>query len=71
MTKSLTPAEFKLLDALEGVVGNEIPLCNLKPAKRAMARRMRHKGLLSKRSFANGSVRATQLGKRARLSSNI
>jgi len=57
----VTPAELKLLDALDRVVGNAMPMEWLKPAKRAMARRMRRKGLLSKRH--PHWVKWTDLGK--------
>lgn len=45
----LTPAELEFLGLLDRVVGNAMPMEWLKPAKRAMARRMRRKGLLSRR----------------------
>jgi hypothetical protein len=45
----LTPAEYKLMDTLDRVVGNTLPMEWLKPAQRSMVLRMRRKGLLSKR----------------------
>lgn len=61
----LTRAELELLEALSDVQGGKLVYGELKPAKRAMARRMRIKGLLSKRAFAKGMVEATDAGRRA------
>ena len=61
----LTRTELELLDALSGIQGGRLVYAELKPAKRAMVRRMRVKGLLSKRAFAKGLVEATEAGRRA------
>jgi len=45
----LTEAERKLLDVLSRVVGNALPYEWMKPPMRAVATRMRRKGLLLKR----------------------
>ena len=58
----LTKAEFKLLDTLDRVVGNTLPMEWLKPAKRAMVKRMRVKGFISKRNMNSGWVKPTQAG---------
>lgn len=60
----VTPRELKMLGMLDRVVGNTIPMDWLKPAQRAMVRRMRGRGLISKRN--RDMVTWTQLGKRAR-----
>lgn len=56
----LTTAELQFLGVLDRVVGNAVPMEWLKPAKRAMVKRMRQKGLLSKRD--SYYARATALG---------
>lgn len=65
IVSDLTKSELELLDALSGVQGGKLVYDDLKPAKRAMVRRMRIKGLLSKRAFAKGLVEATDAGRRA------
>ncbi len=60
----LTPGELKLLNVLDRVVGNAMPMDWLKPAQRALVKRMRVRGLISKRN--RDMVTWTQLGKRAR-----
>lgn len=61
----LTNAEARILDHLNHIVGKSTPLDWLKPSARAVAKRMRMKGLLSKREFARGMVKATQAGQRS------
>lgn len=60
----LTKAEYDLLDALNNIQGGQIFYAWLKPAKRTMAKRMRERGLLSKRAFAKGLIEATAAGRR-------
>lgn len=49
MSKKLTVAEVQLLKALAGLQYGRLSVGWLKPATYKMARRMRQKGLLSKR----------------------
>lgn len=65
----LTNAEARILDHLNHIVGNSIPINWLKPSMRSVAKRMHMKGLLSKREFARGMVKATKAGQRS-LASN-
>ena len=60
----LTQGELKLLSFLDRIVGNTVPMEWLKPAQRALVKRMRVRGLISKRN--RDMVTWTQLGKRAR-----
>ncbi|MCK1322102.1 hypothetical protein IVA94_14620 [Bradyrhizobium sp. 156] len=60
----LTPGERKLLDVLDRLVGNAMPFEWLKPAQRSLVKRMRVRGLISKRN--PGWVTLTQIGKKAR-----
>ncbi len=60
---TLTPAETKLLSALSRVVGSALPMNWLKPAQRQMVKRMRSKGLISKRNRNWAAL--TEKGKRA------
>jgi hypothetical protein len=60
MAKKLTPAEFEMLHALASNLYGRVAMENLKPAARAMAKRMRRKGLLSKRHRLYASL--TQAG---------
>jgi hypothetical protein len=59
-TVKLTDAEFEMLHALAGNLYGRVAMENLKPAARAMAKRMRQKGLLSKRHLLYASL--TQVG---------
>lgn len=61
----LTKAEYRLLDLLDRVVGNTIPLDWYKPSARRTAKRMSTKGLISKRMLADGIVKATAAGRRS------
>jgi hypothetical protein len=60
----LTKAEYELLDGLIRIRGTW-PLDWMKPATRACAKRMRSKGLLSKRWFDQGYAAITAAGKRS------
>lgn len=60
----VTSAELKLLGAISMVVGQSLPMEWLKPAQRTMVKRMRAKGLLSKRNRDWATM--TEKGKRAR-----
>lgn len=57
----LSRAEQQLLRGLSCVIGQALPLDYFTPATRTMIKRMRKKGVLSKRQPA--FVRMTQLGK--------
>lgn len=57
----LTDAEFRLLNTHD----YEIIFDDLSPPQRAMVKRMRLKGLVSKRGVRAGLVKATEKGKRA------
>lgn len=62
--REITRAEYELLDTLDRAVLNTLPVEWLRVPTRAMAKRMVFKGLLSKREFRRGEVRATQFGLR-------
>jgi hypothetical protein len=58
-------SQFKLLDGLDMIVGNVLIYWDLKDSVKATARKMVKAGLLSKKSWAIGRVRATQKGLRS------
>lgn len=60
----VTAAEAKLLKAISCVVGQALPMEWLKPAQRAMVKRMKVKGFIGKRNQDWAIM--TQKGKRAR-----
>jgi hypothetical protein len=61
----LTAPEYRLIDQLDRVVHNTMNIDWLNPSTLAMARRMKTKGLLRKREWNRGSIRATQAGLRS------
>jgi hypothetical protein len=60
----LTPAERAFLNFLGTQLGQVASFQNLKPSTRSMVKRLRRKGILSKRD--TGWVRMTELGKNLR-----
>lgn len=61
MADKLTDAEFRLIDRND----YEFTLSSLTPSQRAMVKRMRLKGFVSKRGIREGLVLITEKGKRA------
>jgi hypothetical protein len=60
----LTVGEAKMLQVLSRVVGQALPVSWFQPAQRALVKRMRSRGLLSKRNIVWAVM--TEKGKRAR-----
>lgn len=61
----LTKAEYKIINRLTLVVGEALPIDWLLSSTRKVARQMRNKGLLSKRAWHNGTIKATAAGRRS------
>ena len=60
----LTIGEAKMLKVLSQAVSQALPVSCLKPSQRALVKRMRRRGLLSKRNIVWAVM--TEKGKRAR-----
>lgn len=61
----LSPAEVRLLKLLAMTVGGTTPIKYLRPGSRLVAKHLLRRGLIRKRDFWNGWVKATERGKRS------